>query len=144
MSQVQALVQRVIDARQTAAAAVAVTQQLEADHLAAHAASYEAKAAAQKELAEAETALREAALAEYITSGSKAPAPGIGIRITKALQYSADEALVWAKASGIALQLDKKAFEKVAPAAGLPFVTTVETPTATIATDLAAAQQVAA
>lgn len=96
-------------------------------------------AAVSKERAEAEAALRTAAIAAYQETGTKKPAPGVGIRVVSKLQYSADDALRWAKEHDIALALDARAFEKVAKASPPEFVTVVETATATIATDLGAA-----
>lgn len=69
----------------------------------------------------------------------KAPAPGIGIRVTK--NYTVDEkaGLVWAKQAGMCLipeSLDVKAVKKIAAATPLAFVTVTEEASATIATDL--------
>ena len=104
----------------------------------------------KKELGEllhtSEAQLRAAAEATYRETGEKAPAPGVKIQIRTGLQYSEPEAFAWAKQAGIAVlpeKLDVKAFEKIAKATPLPFVQAVETPAATIATDLDAALAVA-
>jgi hypothetical protein len=54
---------------------------------------------------------------------------------TSALVYDAAEALEWAKAHDMALALDKKAFETIAKASPLPFVTVEESVTVTLPTD---------
>lgn len=99
-------------------------------------------------LDEAEAQLRELTLAAYAESGDKAPGPGVGIRVAQQVQYDAAEAFAWGREhGGIALQLDKKEFERIARelntlparAGESSFVTLTEVVTATIATDLAKA-----
>ena len=80
--------------------------------------------------------IRSLAVEEYNKTGSKSPAPGIGIRVTKRLEYDEDVALEWARTNAPVLvveSLDKKGFEKLAPA---EIVTVEECPTATIAKEL--------
>lgn len=86
----------------------------------------------------AETALREAAVEEYLATQNKAPAPGVGIRVTTSYDYYPAEAFNWAVEHKQCLALDTKAFKDVCKADALrpDFVTVVQTPTATIATDL--------
>ena len=91
---------------------------------------------ALKTCVEAETLLRELTIKAYNETGSKAPAPGVGIRVTTKLEYDLDVALTWAHAHNMALALDKKAFEKIALASPIDFVTQSEEPIATIATEL--------
>ena len=124
---------RAIVARQTAALnesrqAWEAAHYQEIDHL---------KALTQA-LSDAEGALRAAAVAAYQETGSKAPTPGVGIRVHAKLVYHPDDALRWAKEHDLALALDKPAFEKIAKAAPPDFVRTVESAQATIATDLSA------
>lgn len=89
-------------------------------------------------LAEAEAALRAAAVAAYQETGNKKPAPGVGIRVQTKLRYDESDALRWALEHDLCLMLDKAAFERQARVTPLGFVETVETPAATIATDLSA------
>lgn len=99
------------------------------------------------ELAEAEAKIRSMAIAEYHMTGAKQIAPGVAIRVRKRLQYDDELALNWAIARGrsAVLQLRRAEFEKlagpwirVAVDDSLHFVTEIEEPTATLATDLAA------
>lgn len=79
-----------------------------------------AKAAAATVLAEEET-LRELANARYKATAEKHPAPGVEVRIIKTLEYDQAAAFAWAKSTGMALTLDRKAFEQIAlasPVAG--------------------------
>jgi len=83
---------------------------------------------------------RTLALAAYAESKDKHPAPGISIGTGNKtiLTYNDKTALAWARETGIALALDTKAFEKVAEATDLDFVTKteVETQRVAIASDL--------
>lgn len=89
-------------------------------------------------LSEAEGAVRAAAIAAYQETGSKKPVPGVGIRVLTKLRYDEADALRWAREHDLCLMLDKAAFERQAKVTPLGFVETVETPSATIATDLSA------
>ena len=100
------------------------------------------------DVAEYERAIKgEAAeLFKQDPSIGKAPVPGVGIRVgtSTTFDYSEDDAIAWGKANTApVLKLDRKAFEKIAEAspAVVPFVkiTTAQTVSATIATDLDAA-----
>jgi hypothetical protein len=89
---------------------------------------------------ELDAKVRALALAAYAESKDAKPAPGISIGLGKriALSYDDKTALAWARETGIALALDTKAFEKVAEATDLDFVTKteVETQRVAIASDL--------
>jgi len=87
---------------------------------------------------EAESRLRELTLAAYQATGSKKPAPGVGVRVVKTLHYDEAEALVWAIESGAeaCLSLQKTNFTKVAEGLKLDFVTIEEVAQATIAKEL--------
>ena len=85
---------------------------------------------------EAETLLRELTLQVYAETGNKAPAVGVGIREVTILDYDKKVAFDWAKSHKMALQLDKKAFEKIVKADTPDFVTVTHEPQATIATNL--------
>jgi hypothetical protein len=88
---------------------------------------------------EAEAKLRELTLKTYQETGSKAPAPGVGIREVKVYSYDSKDALEWAKEHKLALALDKKAFEGYAKNEDIDFVSIHTEPQATIAADLSAA-----
>lgn len=62
---------------------------------------------------QAEAKLRELTLDAYRATGNKKPAPGVGIRITKSVEYDPTEARKWASSKGACLMLDAKAFEAV-------------------------------
>ena len=85
---------------------------------------------------EAEDKLRELTLQAYAETGNKAPAIGVGIRERTVLTYDGKVAFDWAKSHKMALQLDKKAFEKIAKADNPGFVKITTEATATIATEL--------
>lgn len=92
----------------------------------------------RERLAAEESAARARTVQRYQETGDKHPVPGLGIRLVKTVEYDADRALAWAKQSGLALLLDRKAFEKIAIATPVPGATVVELPQATIAADLGA------
>ena len=93
--------------------------------------------ASKRTLETEEQLLRELAVAHYKTTSDKHPAPGVDIRIVKTLEYDAGQAFAWAKATGMALTLDRKAYEKIALAnGGLTGTKIEEVPRATIAQDL--------
>ncbi len=85
---------------------------------------------------EAEVTLRELTLQAYAETGDKTPAPGVGIRERTVLTYDGKVAFDWAKAHKMALQLDKRAFEKIAKADTPDFVKVSTEAQATIATNL--------
>jgi alkanesulfonate monooxygenase SsuD/methylene tetrahydromethanopterin reductase-like flavin-dependent oxidoreductase (luciferase family) len=90
-------------------------------------------------LVDAEFDLRASALTVFSATEDKHPTPGVSIRVTTRVVYDRDEALAWAKAKGVALTLDAKAFEGLAKHdRDLP-ASVVEDPQATIAKDLRAA-----
>jgi hypothetical protein len=64
------------------------------------------------------------ALAEFKKTGIKKLLGGLGIQERATISYSPDKAFEFAKEKMLFLQLDKKAFEKVAGSLLLPFVTT--------------------
>ena len=91
---------------------------------------------AVKNLEQEETTLRQMTLAAYAQTGNKTPSPGVSVRETVQLLYEERDALGWAKEHNLALQLDRKAFEKIAKADTLDCVKYLTVPQATIATDL--------
>ena len=68
---------------------------------------------------------------EYKETGDKKLLGGIGIRVSKKIDYDPAEALKFAKEKNMFLQLDKKAFEKVAGGLGLDFVKSKDIETVT-------------
>ncbi len=97
--------------------------------------------AALKMLATEEESLRVLAVARFKATGEKHPTPGVDIRLMKQVEYDVGAAFAWAKSTGMALTLDKKAFEKIAIAGRLTVATIAEVPRATIAQDLTEAIQ---
>jgi hypothetical protein len=95
-----------------------------------------AKAKADREAAEDH--LRLAARAAYDATGDRKAEPGAEVKLFDMPRYDDAEALEWAKGSGMCLTLDKKAFEKVAKATALPFVTIEQEPRVSLASDLSA------
>lgn len=85
--------------------------------------------------------INQLTLLAYATTGNKKPAPGVGIRVSKSLAYDELKARDYCVNNLVeALKLDKRAFEKYANGVSevkpLDFVTIIEIPSATIATDL--------
>lgn len=72
--------------------------------------------------------------------GGKRPHKNVGIRVEHVPQYDKSAALRWATEKGVALALNKKAFEALvkADADAIPCATLVDTPKATISKDLSA------
>lgn len=103
-----------------------------------NAALISAMAADADSLARAEDGLRRMALAAYAATGSKHPAPGVGIRVSKVTRYMDEAAIAWAIDHGhnSLLKLDSRKFEKVALELGLDFVEFSEVAQATLARDL--------
>ena len=65
---------------------------------------------------------------------SKTVAPGLSVRVTGKLVYDKGAALAWAKAHDLALALDVKAFEAIAKAQPLAFVSREESVSAVLGT----------
>lgn len=87
----------------------------------------------------AEAGLRALALAHHARTGETKPTAGVEVKLYATLRYDPQTALAWAKQTNLALvpeSLDARAFEKVAKATPLPFVTTEHAARAQIATDL--------
>jgi hypothetical protein len=101
-----------------------------------------AAASAKRDREAAETACRALALAHFAETGEKKPTPGVEIKERTSLSYKAEDAFAWGKeANGLCIlpeSLDVKAFEKVAKATPLPFVTITHEPSAQLASDLSA------
>lgn len=111
----------------------------------AFAAENAALIATEKEMklavAQAEADVRALGLAAYNATKDKAPMGGVTIKLFTRLRYDATRAFQWAKEKAMCLvpeQLDVAAFEKVAKATTLDFVTIDQEPQVTIAKDLTA------
>lgn len=92
----------------------------------------------QKAVDEAEAMLRAAALEFYLKTGSKAPCPGVDIRVVTRVDFDPKVALKWAKEHDWALKLDEGEFKKLAvtlPEGQVPARISSEA-TVTIAQDL--------
>ena len=102
----------------------------------------ELAANAKGTVAAEEERLRQLAIQEYEESGSKSPAPGVGIKVMRDVAYDAGRALLWAREFGLALKLDAAAFERTVLSqpylanTPLEFVKVTERPQATLAKDL--------
>lgn len=86
--------------------------------------------------ADQESKLRQLTLEAYEETGEKKPAEGVGIREVTHLDYDPKEALQWAIKHVMCLQLDRKAFEKVAQIDPPEFVSITKAAQATIAQEL--------
>ena len=80
--------------------------------------------------------LRAVAVLEYTESGNRKPVVGVEVKLFSVYDYDAKEAEAWGWEHRMALKFDKTAFEKIAKASPLPFVTVREEPRTTIATQL--------
>lgn len=130
-------IHRVARARAAAEAIAARVTEANEAFAAAHAALLAEHKVAKAEVEAAEAALRSAALtAHTVTDETKFP--GCEVKQYAVLDYAPDAALAWAKESGLALALDKKAFEKIASATDIPCVTKRTEPRVTIKSDLSA------
>lgn len=87
----------------------------------------------EKEKVEKE--IRETAINQFIATGEKKFGQ-VGIRITTKYEYEDAAALNWAKDHNLCLALDKVAFKKQLKVEALDFVEAVETPIATIPTEI--------
>lgn len=93
----------------------------------------------KNKLAEEELRLRDMAVAEFKSTGDKKPAPGVTVSQKVDLVYSEAQAFAWAREKNMALALDLKAFEAIAKASELAFVTKVDTAAASLSRNLEAA-----
>ena len=88
-----------------------------------------------REIAELDAELKAQRVEEY-DGEDKGKVFGVGIRECLKMHYSDDDAFEWAVAHKLALQLDKRTFEKIAMPTPMDFVTITTEPQATIAADL--------
>lgn len=132
----RALIHAVVVARKAEANSRAMLDKMRADWEAANAEFIGVVRKSSEERDGYEAQLRALILAEYEKTGSKKPAPGLGVRVVTKIQYDATSAFTWAMKHGLALKLDIGAFEKLARSTEMPFVTTTQEATATISPDL--------
>lgn len=95
--------------------------------------------AEEADLAAAERTVCALALSHYEATQDKAPTLGVAIKLFESLDYDPDAAFAWAKEKQMALvpeSLDRKAFERIAKATSLPFVSVSTEARAQIARDL--------
>jgi hypothetical protein len=78
-----------------------------------HKALIESLCKVRNDCAVEEATLRELTMTAYAETGSKKPAEGVGIRVSKSLQYDENSAKHWAITNGhiMFLQLDRAGFE---------------------------------
>lgn len=131
-----ALAKVVAERRREQAALAAKVAQLREEFTALNALLFDQYADAKARTEEAEQYCKEQASAVWAATGDKEPAPGVKVKMKTTLVYDPADALQWAKVAGLALQLDTKAFEKIAKATPVACVATVEEPQVTLATDL--------
>lgn len=94
---------------------------------------------ARTAVANAETAIKAIAIKAYTETQDAILCPGVTIKMFSTISYAPATAFEWAKEKKMALvpeALDKKAFEKIANASPLPFVTYGKEPRVQIASDL--------
>ena len=83
-----------------------------------------------------ETVLKAEALDQFRLDKNTKPAPGLEIKNCQVLDYPEKDALAWALKTGIAIKLDKAAFEKLAKVSPMDFVVIRLEPRCQLATDL--------
>lgn len=92
-------------------------------------------------VAMSEDAAKKLGEALHAATKNKAPVDGLSIKEMNVYSYSKSDAFAWAKEKGLALipeSLDVAAFEKIAKATPLPFVTHTVEGKAQLASDLSA------
>lgn len=85
---------------------------------------------------ECENEIRDAAIVLFKKNGEKKLEGGVGIRVMKLLEYDDEKAFSWANEHSLALALDKRAFEKIAKADDIDFVSITDFISATIPREL--------
>ncbi len=85
----------------------------------------------QERIAGQKDTLREVAEVEYKETMNKQLLGGLGVRVSYPIEYNEEKAFEWAKEHNLCIQLDRKAFEHIAKAQPLGFVTKQEKVTIT-------------
>lgn len=103
------------------------------------------KEAQARMVADAELQLRTLSVQRYRATQDKHPAPGIEVKISQVATYDREQALAWAKATGVGLKLDDETIDAlVRKSPGtVPSGTVTEEPKAQLARDLEKALAVA-
>lgn len=99
------------------------------------------KSQLQSQIGNVRAEINDLTLAVYQQTGNKKPAPGVGIRVLSKLEYNEQVAFDYCSHNLLeALKLDKRVFDKYARGVQevkpLEFVTIIEEPSPTIASDL--------
>lgn len=76
----------------------------------------------EEQLTTSEAELRKAILDDNLRTGNKTYPAGIQVKDFTVLEYDEAKALAWARQAGVAIKLDKTAFEKIARTSALEFV----------------------
>jgi len=79
-----------------------------------------------------ESTIRDIALDQYASTKEKQICFGVGIKVMKELIFDDNNALNWAKQTGLCLMLNTPAFKKIAKVQALDFVVIKDKPTATL------------
>ena len=135
----ETLIAEVVAARQTHAELKEMLAKAREQFEQANAELIASLSAASVAVDDSEEALREWGKAEFTATGSKKPAPGVGIRVSKKPAYDLKAATDWAIANAPALitpTLNRKAFEALVKEQPLDFVTEEESVTVTLASDM--------
>ncbi len=136
IEQLQELIKVVAEKRQYQQRAIGFKKASYADWEALNKGALDAVVETTEAVINAEAILRELTLQVYAETGSKTPADGVGIREVTKLDYDTKTAFNWAIEHSMALNLDKRGFEKIAKVSPPDFVTISQEPQATIATNL--------
>ena len=126
-------------ARAELSATKGVLAEKEAVFREANADLFDAKSTLEARIADRESQVKALAVAMYQATGEKKPADGVQVKLFTTLNYDKEKAFHWACETGIAVMptaLDVKAFEKIAKATVIPFVTITEEPRPSIDSDL--------
>ena len=83
---------------------------------------FESRNKLRETISECKAVLKENAEVGYLKDGLKSRMGGIGIRVSIIPVYDEKQALQWAKEKNLFLQLDSRAFEKVAKTGEIEFV----------------------
>ena len=130
MEEIKEQIKLVVEARRKSQEMADKKKALYDEFRVTHRELFEDVVVAAEVVSEAEDKLRELTIKAYNETGSKTPAPGVGVREMTTLTYDSVELR-------LQLKLDKTAFEKIAKADKPDFVKVNKEPQATIATDLA-------
>lgn len=129
----------VADARAEAFAATEALRLKREQFAADNAALLEHEKTKKLEVERAEANAKALVAVHYEQTQDQAPVPGATVKLFATMQYDEARALEWSRATKLALvpeSLDKRAFEKIAKATPLAFVTYGQDPRVQLATEL--------